>query len=155
MHGAPVPPAVEAAVPAVPVEPLEQNDAPEPLRFLEPEPIDMIPVDEQIESPEPIQHELVNEEVFEIENHGYVVPEPETARPEAIEIPAEIKARIDAIRDPQNPSTSTPKQGPSTARKSVSFNKKLKVATPKPCTEPVEYHFSPQMRKVLANAAIF
>ena len=119
MHGAPVPPAVEAAVPALPLEPLEQNDAPEPLRFPEPEPIDLIPVDEQIKAPEPIQHESVNEDVFEVENHVYVVPEPETARPESIEVPVEIQAQIDANRDPQNPSTSTPNQGPSTARKSV------------------------------------
>ena len=65
VHGAPVPPALEAAVPALPVEPLEQNDAPEPLRFPEPEPNDLIPVDEQIEAPEPTQHELVNEHFFE------------------------------------------------------------------------------------------
>ena len=51
----------KAAVPAFPVEPLnEQNDDLEPLHFPEPEPFDMIPVDEQIEAPERIQHELVN-----------------------------------------------------------------------------------------------
>ena len=66
VHGAPVPPALEAAVPALPVEPLEQNDAPEPLRFPEPEPNDLIPVNEQIEAPELIQHELVNEDFFEV-----------------------------------------------------------------------------------------
>ena len=37
----------------------------------------------------------------------------------------------------------------------MSFNKKVKVATPKTCTEPVENNFSPQMRTILANTARF
>ena len=62
VHGAHVHPAVEAAVPALLVEPLEQKDDPERLNFPEPEPKQMVPLDEQIEAPQWIQTDLVDEE---------------------------------------------------------------------------------------------
>ena len=63
----------------------------------------MIPVDEQIEAPEQIQHELVNEDVFAVKSYGYVNLKPGIARLEAIQVTAEIQARKEANRDPQNP----------------------------------------------------
>ena len=53
VHGAPALPAVEAAVPELTVESLdEENDDPGPLHFPEPQPIQMMLLDEQIEAPE-------------------------------------------------------------------------------------------------------
>ena len=68
-----------------------------------------MPLDEQIEAPERTRPDLVDEDMFDVENHGYVAPEPQIVTPYAIEVPAEIQARIEADRDSQSPSTLTPK----------------------------------------------